>query len=235
MNVVWIFSAFLASVAVAMYINKVYSIDPSRLIINTTPAQLPISCVNVRVKSPTSVTDWNAIGMTIATNYDVYSSFVVVADSDTILYLYEALKRSFVNLAKPIILTDVQSLEMSTIHCSQTNSICIIRGGAVVKKVRYPRRKKGAITDYTPLDTKKRNTLVKVYPGIDGAQLPESDNLLLIGYESGAIPYTNQFLDRLRELISKGTNVVMLNRADPSLGEIPICKGSIESCFVNLF
>jgi L-asparaginase/Glu-tRNA(Gln) amidotransferase subunit D len=218
-----------------MYINKVYSIDPSRLIINTTPDQLPISCANVRVKSPTSVTDWNAIGMTIATSYDVYNSFVVVADSDTIFYLYEALKRSFTNLKKPIILTDVQSLEMSTIYSPPANSISVIRQNTVIKKVKYPRGKKGVITDYTPLNTSKRNTLVKVYPGIDGTQLPESDNLLLIGYESGAIPYTNQFLDRLRELITKGTNVVMLNRADPSLGEIPVCKGSIESCFVNLF
>jgi hypothetical protein len=227
-NPLCILALLLVSISITFYLNKRYSIETSTLVINTLPDKLPISCINKLVHAPSSIVDWNAVGMTIAINYDSYKNFVVVYDTDTIFYLYEAFKKSFKHLNKTIVLSDLSSLEYSTSYRAIPNSITVIIENAIVKTFVYKPTK---ITDYAPLNTEVKTAIVKVFPGITGESLPISANVILLdGYKSGELPQSSDFLTKLADLKNKGVKIVSINS---ECVEFPVCKGSTESCLVG--
>jgi len=228
MNPLSILAFLLVSIGLSFYLNNKYSIDTNTLIINTLPTKLPISCLNKQVHAPSSVIDWNAVGLSIAINYDAYKNFVVIYDTDTIIYLYEAFKKSFKHLNKPIVISDLASIEYSTAYRAMKNSITVIVNNSVIKTYVY---KPCKITDYTPLNTSVITAVVKVFPGITGQSLPaNANNILLDGYYSGELPQSSDFLNKLAELKNNGVNIISLNN---ECVEFPVCKGTIESCLVG--
>jgi len=173
--------------------------------------------------------DWNQIAEDISSKYDKYDAFIIVSSDDAIPYTSSALSFILENLGKPVIISN-GNLSNSMVLASSTK-LPEVMVASDNKLLRGCRISDGFVTpNYPVLDsstalsapsepfntkyfnTKKKISVVKVYPEVDISNIKGIDGIVLEIWGGGSVSQSPKFFKEIKKLTEEGVVIVAVSQ-----------------------
>jgi L-asparaginase len=189
--------------------------------------------------SNSSFNEWNNLVNYIYQKYYQYNAFIIIINTDTLLYTSVALSFMLEGLDKPIIFTDNQHVFSTLLLASQTKipEVMISSNNSLFRAVRtqyygnnnfsspnyYPLTHKNCLANNINelpkikyLNSNLTIPLIKIFPGIDGRYMESFINndkihgIVIELWGDGSSPLNIGFIKAINELTKKGVIILCI-------------------------